>query len=411
MKVTPVSACRSCGTTGLRPVLDLGEQPLANALRSPGDDTPEARCRLATVRCPVCSLVQLDVTVDPETMFDEYHYFSSYSTTMVQDMGGLARRMTDERRLGADSLVVEVASNDGYLLSQYRDIGVPVLGIDPARNVAQVAIDAGVPTLVEYFGTATAERLRSEGRRADVLHANNVLAHVPDVNDFVAGIATLLADSGVAVVETPYVIDLIESVEFDTIYHEHVFYYSLTAVDALARRNGLVVADVEHLPIHGGSLRLFLAPAGVASTAAVAARLDVERELGVTEAGFYGGFAERVGALKQETVTLVEKLRREGHRLAAYGAAAKGAVLLNHFGIDHHSIDFVVDRNEHKHGLVMPGVGIPIVATERLLTDRPDYVLLLAWNFAAEIVEQQQAYLDAGGSFIVPVPELEVVTR
>jgi SAM-dependent methyltransferase len=345
-------------------------------------------------------------------MFDSYHYFSSFSTTMVADMGTLARRLTTDLGLGPDQLVVEVASNDGYLLSHYVDLGVPVLGIDPAANVAKVANERGVPTLVEYFGLETASRLRAEGRRADVLHANNVMAHVPDINDFVAGIATLLADDGVAIIETPYLVDLITSVEFDTIYHEHVFYYSLQAVSTLAARHGLVVADVERLPIHGGSLRIHLRHAAAAQpSAAAVALLEQEADLAVGTPGFYAGFVERVEELKQATLALVRQLRADGSRLAAYGAAAKGTVLLNHFGIDRDLIDFVVDKNHHKHGLLMPGVAIPIADPGRLLLDRPDHVLLLAWNFADEIIGEQAEYLAAGGAFIVPIPELRVVER
>jgi SAM-dependent methyltransferase len=410
LSVSPLLACRSCGATDLRPVIDLGTQPLANALRTPGDSSAEPRYRLATVFCPACALVQLDVTVPPETMFDQYNYFSSYSTTMVDEMGRLAKRMCAERELGPDQLVIEVASNDGYLLRQYLDLGVAVQGVDPARNVAEVAIETGVPTMVDYFGTETAERLRSQGMRADVLHANNVMAHVPDINDFVAGIGIVLADQGLAVVETPYVVDLIASAEFDTIYHEHVFYYSLSAVDALVRRHGLVVDDVERLPIHGGSLRLFIVAGSAAPTGRVADMLEEERRLGVAQDHYYSDFADRVDAVRRSTTALVSRLHDDGHRLAAYGAAAKGTVLLNHFGIDHRLIEFVVDRNEHKHGLLMPGVGIPIEATGRLLSDQPDDVLLLAWNFAEEIIGQQQAYLEAGGSFIVPLPELATVS-
>jgi hypothetical protein len=235
------------------------------------------------------------------------------------------------------------------------------------------------------------------------------MAHVPAINDFMAGIAAVLADDGVAVVETPYLLDLVASVEFDTIYHEHVFYYSVTAVDALARRHGLVVSDLEHLPIHGGSLRLLLRRSGADVGPAVIGSLAAERDAGVTEAGYYEGFAERVADLKGRLVAHVAEVVERGGRVAAYGAAAKGAVLLNHFGIGADQIDFVVDRNPHKQGLEMPGVGIPISPPERLLADRPDEVVLLTWNFAAEIIEQQAEYLDQGGAFVVPIPELKVV--
>jgi SAM-dependent methyltransferase len=406
---TPIDACRLCGTAPLLPVLDLGRQPLANALRVPGDPEVEQTFPLATVVCPACSLVQLTGTVAPEVMFDSYRYFSSYSTTMVAEMGALAARLTRDLALGESSMVVEVASNDGYLLTHYRDLGVPVLGIEPAANVAEVAIAAGIPTRVEYFGLAVASELVDEGVRADVLHANNVMAHVPAINDFMAGIAAVLADDGVAVVETPYLLDLVASVEFDTIYHEHVFYYSVTAVDALARRHGLVVSDLEHLPIHGGSLRLLLRRSGADVGPAVIDSLAAERDAGVTEAGYYEGFAERVADLKGRLVAHVAEVVERGGRVAAYGAAAKGAVLLNHFGIGADVIDFVADRSTHKQGRFMPGVGIPIVAPEELLAKRPDYCLLLTWNFADEILAQQKEYRDNGGKFIIPIPEVRTV--
>ncbi len=412
MRATEASACRSCGSEALEPILDLGLQPLANALRHADDSEPESRFPLATVLCTSCSLVQLTVSVDPAVLFDTYHYFSSFSTTMLDAMGDLAGRFTRDLGLGDGDLVVEVASNDGYLLRQYLDLGVPVLGIDPAANVAEVAVERGVPTLVEFFGTESASRLRADGVRAQVLHANNVMAHVPDINDFVAGISLLLADDGVAVIETPYIADLVASVEFDTIYHEHVFYYSLTSVVALASRHGLVVSDVERLSIHGGSLRLQLRH-GAASgpSRAVTDLLEEEAGAGISDPAYYAAFTGRVEELKQRTVRLLRRLHDGGARLAAYGGAAKGAVLLNHFGIDRQIIEVVVDRNYHKHGLMMPGVGIPIVGTERLTEDRPDYVLLLAWNFADEIIGQQKDYLDGGGAFIVPIPELRIVER
>ena len=409
MSFTPITACRSCGSGELLPVIDLGEQPLANALRKPDDDGPEARYPLALVACASCSLVQLTGTVDPTVMFDNYHYFSSFSTTMIDSMRALAARTVTDRGLGADDLVVEVASNDGYLLQHYVDLGVPVLGIDPARNVAEAATARGIPTQVDYFGLDVARRLRDEGRVADVIHANNVMAHVPDINDFVGGLAHLLAEDGVAIIETPHLVRMIEDVEFDTIYHEHVFYYSLTAVNALMRRHGLTVVDVEPLAIHGGSLRLSVRHEGATPAAVVDEMLDGEARLGVATAPYYADFAQRVAHLRGETLALLQKLKGDGSSLAAYGAAAKGTVLLNHFGIGTDLLDVVVDRNVHKHGFVVPGVRVPIDDPARLVADQPDYVLLLTWNFADEIIEQQAEYLAGGGHFVVPIPELRVV--
>ena len=383
-------------------------QPLANAYREPDDVSPEARYPLALLRCRACSLVQLTGTIPPKLMFDTYHYFSSYSSTMVDSMRVLARRLTAERGLTADDLVVEIASNDGYLLKHYMELGIPVLGVEPAQNVAVVAKESGVPTLIKYFTQRLGSELADTGRAASVIHANNVMAHVPEINDFIAGISAALRPDGVAVVETPYLVRFVDDREFDTIYHEHVFYYSLTAVSSIVERHGLTVTDVEQIPLHGGSLRLFIQHAGYPSSERVKMLLKSESELGVTTDEYYLDFAKRVEELKTEVTDVIRRLRAEGATIAAYGAATKGTVLLNHFGLDHDTIDFVVDRSVHKQGLVMPGVGIPILAAEELERRRPDYTLLLAWNFADEILEQQQSYRAAGGTFIVPVPTISL---
>jgi len=403
-----IQRCRSCGSSDLAPVLDLGMQPLANAYREPEDESDEARYPLALLRCRTCSLVQLTGTIPPKLMFDTYSYFSSNSSTMVDSMRVLAKRLTAERELTADDLVVEIASNDGYLLQHYLELGIPVLGIEPAQNVAAVAEDSGVPTLAEYFTRSLGVELAGSGRAASVIHANNVMAHVPDINDFVAGISAALRPDGVAVVETPYLVRFVDDREFDTTYHEHVFYYSLTAVSSLMERHGLRVADVEQIQMHGGSLRLFIQHVTYTSSERVKTLLESERERGVGTDEYYFDFAKRVEELKTEVTALIRRLRAEGATIAAYGAAAKGTVLLNHFGLDHDTIDFVVDRSVHKQGLVMPGVGIPILAAEELERRRPDYTLLLAWNFADEIIDQQQSYRTAGGMFIVPVPTISL---
>lgn len=403
-----VTRCRSCGSSDLAPVLDLGTQPLANAYREPDDVSEEVRYPLALFRCRGCSLVQLTGTIPPKEMFDTYHYFSSYSSTMVDSMRVLATRLTEQRQLAADDLVVEIASNDGYLLKHYVELGVPVLGVEPAQNVAAVARQSGVPTLTEYFTQRLGAELADSGRAASVIHANNVMAHVPEINDFVAGISAALRPDGVAIVETPYLVRFVEDREFDTTYHEHVFYYSLTAVSSLVERHGLTISDVEQIPMHGGSLRLFIQHAGCPSSERVKMLLRSESERGVTTDEYYADFAKRVDELKTEVTGLIRRLRAEGATVAAYGAAAKGTVLLNHFGLDHDTIDFVVDRSVHKQGLVMPGVRIPILAAEELERRCPDYTLLLAWNFADEILEQQARYRAAGGTFIVPVPTISL---
>jgi SAM-dependent methyltransferase len=388
-------------------VLSLGELPLANALLREADlGRPEPRFPLELAFCEPCALLQITVSVDPELLFGEYAYFSSYSTTMLEHSAALVERLVRERKLGPQDLAMEIASNDGYLLQHYLRARVQVLGIDPARNVVEAARERGVDTLCAFFGEELADRLVRDGRRASVLHANNVLAHVPDVNGVVAGIARVLADDGVAVIESPYVRDLVERTEFDTIYHEHLFYYSLTALDRLFERNGLRIVDVERLPIHGGSLRVFAASAASQTEVAGAVRelLAEEEELGLESRGYFEDFARRVDGLRDELTRLLRELKAQGHRIAAYGAAAKGSTLLNSFGIGCDVLDFVADRSEHKQGLYMAGVQLPIVPPERLLEEMPDEVLLLAWNLADEILAQQAEYRERGGRFIVPIP-------
>jgi len=404
--------CRSCGSITLEPVLDLGDMPLANSVLTGAElARPEPRHPLEVLFCPACALVQIGATVPPEEMFSDYAYFSSYSTTAVERAGALVASLVESQRLGPDSLAVEVASNDGYLLRHYVSRGVPVLGIDPAANVVAAAEAVGVPTLCRFFGPDLAEELRASGLRADVLHANNVLAHVPDVNGFASAIERVLADGGVAVVETPYVRDLVERVEFDTVYHEHVFYYSLTSLTALFERNGLQVVDVERIPIHGGSLRVSLEPGASAGPAAAAVDelLDEERRLGLARYPYYAEFGGRVAELVERLQILLRDLKSSGASIAAYGAAAKGTILLNTLGVGVETLDFVADRNPHKHGLHMPGVHVPIVPPERLAQDMPDFVLLLAWNFADEVLAQQARYRRRGGRFILPVPEPVIV--
>jgi SAM-dependent methyltransferase len=410
---TPLTkpACRSCGASELARVLDLGRQPLANSIRRPSElRSPEATYPLELVFCPACSLVQITESISPEVLFRDYPYFSSVSPSLVDHARRLAMRMLDEHRLGPQSLVMELASNDGYLLQHYHGAGVPVLGVEPARNVAAVAESRGIPTHCVFFGRESAAELAAEGRRPDVLHANNVLAHVPDLNGFVAGIAVLLGDRGHAVIEVPYLKNLLDNCEFDTIYHEHLCYFSLTALDALFRRHGLVIEDVEPIEIHGGSLRVFTASATAAEPReSVAYLLQQEREWGVRDPETYGEFSGRVTDLKAELRSLLERLKEQGSRIAAYGAAAKGSTLLNTFDIGSETLDFVADASPHKQGHHMPGSELPIVSPERLVSRKPEYVLLLAWNFAEEILQQQKTYRELGGRFIIPVPEPRIV--
>jgi SAM-dependent methyltransferase len=385
--------------------------PLPDALRRADQlDGPEARYPLDVAFCEDCALVQVLADVPAHEMFvDNYLYFSSFSDHLLRHAREHALNLVERRGLGADSLVVELASNDGYLLRNFVERGVPVLGIDPAPGQADAAEAAGVPTLREFFGAELAQRLVSEGKRADVVIANNVMAHVPDLNSFVEGISILLKEDGLLTVENPYVRDLVDKCEFDTIYHEHVCYYSCTAVDALFRRHGLFLNHVEYFPdLHGGTLR-WHAGKTEARSEAVLAYLAEERARGLDTFAFYEDFGASVAALRGDLVGLLRDLKLQGKSIAAYGAAAKGSTLINYAGLGPDLLDFVVDRNVHKQGLYMPGLDIPIRDTSALLEARPDYTLILAWNFEREIVEQQSAYLEAGGRFIVPVPQPRIV--
>jgi hypothetical protein len=411
VRVEHVAGCRSCEADELVPVLELGDQPLANALRGDDElDRPEPRYPLQLALCTRCSLLQILDSVPPEELFEDYPYFSSVVEALVTNGREIAERLVDEHSLGKDSLAMEIASNDGYLLQHYRNMGVPVLGIEPATNIAPVAEGRGIPTRCEFFGNELAARLVAEGIRPHVVHANNVLAHVPDLNGFVAGLARLIGDWGWGVIEVPYVKDFLDRRAFDTIYHEHHCYFSLTALERLFARHGLAIERVERIPIHGESLRVFVRDKEHAGTdASVAALLDEEVRWGVGRPQPYLEFARQVREIEARLKSLLAGLKRDGARVAAYGAAAKGSTLLNAFGLGRETLDFVADASPHKQGLHMPGNGLPIRAPEALVEEMPDYVLLLAWNLVDEIARQQREYLENGGRFIVPIPEPKVL--
>jgi SAM-dependent methyltransferase len=404
--------CRSCGSLTGSEVLDLGLQPLANNLLPvpPEQAGEEPRFPLIVDVCNDCFLMQLRELVPPVRLFSEYLYFSSFSDAMLRHAREAVDRHSTEYALGSDSLVVEIASNDGYLLQYFNQRGIPSLGIEPAANIAKVAREKGIDTRVEFFSKALAEQLVAEGKKADLILGNNVFAHVPDVNDFVAGISTLLNSGGVAALEFPWGHEMVRQLEFDTIYHEHVYYFTAVALVPLFRRHGLEIFRIEKLPIHGGSLRIHASRAGErAVESSVHAIVEEETSAGATTAAYYEEFSRAVVHLKKDLLQLLVDLIGKGHSIAAYGASAKGSTLLNYCGIGRETLSFIVDRSTYKQGKFSPGMHLPILPPEALLEKRPDYTLLLTWNFADEILAQQKHYRDAGGRFIIPVPKPSVV--
>jgi SAM-dependent methyltransferase len=406
-----INACRSCGSTLLHLVADLGSTPLANAFLTADQlNERELTFPLRLVFCANCTLVQITETVRPDVLFGSYLYASSYSETMLRHAQATCDKLCRERLLSDRSLVVEIASNDGYLLQFFVDRGIPVLGIEPATNIAAIAQRRGVHTRVAFFGGGLADQLAREGLSADVILGNNVLAHVPEINDFIAGVKRILKPGGIARFEFPYLGDLIRNLEFDTIYHEHIFYFSAHSIETLLRRHGLIFTDVEHLPIHGGSLAVTAALELDRKGRSRVERLLVEEhERGMDHLAFYADFGHRVTTNIRELKSLTVQLRSGGNRICAYGASAKGSTLLNTACLEAGILDYVVDRSELKQGLFTPGTRLPILPPERLTQDHPDFVLVLTWNFLEEILQQQRAYRDSGGKFIVPIPNPVIV--
>jgi SAM-dependent methyltransferase len=405
------SACRFCGAPLEHVFADLGMSPLANSYLPPERaNAMEPFYPLRALVCDRCFLVQLEEFETPEHIFGDYAYFSSYSTTWLEHAARYAERMVERWGLDASSHVVEIASNDGYLLQYFHERQIPVLGVEPAGNVARVAIQKGIPTLVEFFGVETARSLREESG-ADLLIGNNVLAHVPDLNDFVGGLKVLLKPDGVITIEFPHLMRLIDDNQWDTIYHEHFSYFSFTTVSRVFEAHGLRVFDVEELPTHGGSLRIFGAhaeAAGKEQTAAARELLERERAAGYDELATYTGYGRRVEDDKREILDFLIALKREGKRIVGYGAPAKGNTLLNYCGIRTDFLDYTCDLNPHKQEHLLPGSHIPIRSPDAIREDRPDVVLILPWNLREEIMEQLAHVREWGGRFAARAPELRL---
>jgi SAM-dependent methyltransferase len=406
-----VAGCRACDGRLTVTMADLGLQPASNAfLDSKAAIEREKRYPLRAKVCESCKLVQLDYDVAPEELFANYVYFSSYSDDWLKHARAYCDMARTRFKLNAGSLVVELASNDGYLLKNFVAMGIPVLGIDPSDTVSAAAEKIGVPTLVKFFGERLARDLVREGRQADLIIANNVLAHVPRLNDFVAGIALLLREGGTVTIEFPHLLELIEHVEFDTIYHEHYSYFSLYAIEQVFARHGLRIYDVERLSTHGGSLRIFASHAGrdLKDSALLQEVRSQEAAAGIPELSTYTQFAKRVEACRNSVLKFLADSKNAGKKVAAYGAAAKGNTLLNFCGITPRDISFVADRNPHKQGKLLPGSHIPVVSPEALMQAKPDYVLILPWNLRDEIRAQLDGIKAWGGRFVTPVPEIHV---
>jgi SAM-dependent methyltransferase len=404
--------CRLCGSHLEHVFVDLGSSPLCQTVIAPGQlDEMEPHFPLHVLVCGDCFLVQLREYVSPENIFREYAYFSSYSTSWVAHAKAYCEMITQRLGLGADSQVVEIASNDGYLLQHFRPLGVPALGVEPAANVANVAIEKGIPTWVDFFGLDLAGKLAAAGKQADLIIGNNVLAQVPDLNDFAAGLARALKPEGVITLEFPHLERLMAENQFDTIYHEHFSYFSLVTIERLAARHGLRIIDVEELPTHGGSLRVYLAHAGSSRPTAgiVPDLLARERRLGFSDIASYGAFAEQVRRTKRRLLSFLIAAKDEGKTICGYGAPGKGNTLLNYCGIGPDFLDFTVDRNPYKQGQFTPGMRIPIHPVEAIDAAKPDYILILPWNLKDEIVQQMRHVGEWGGKFIVPIPEVAVI--
>ncbi len=409
----PTRSCRFCAAPLEHSFCDLGISPLSNAYLSAQElQLPEKFYPLHAYVCAHCFLVQLESFETPEQIFGDYAYFSSYSQSWLDHARAYCDVMSARLGLTARHQVVEIASNDGYLLKNFSAMGIPVLGIEPAANVARVAESAGIPTRVNFFGTQFARELKSEGVQADLLLGNNVLAHVPDLNDFVAGMKILLKPGGLITLEFPHLLRMMAENQFDTIYHEHFSYFSLITVERVFAQHGLTIVDVDNLPTHGGSIRIHAMHAGASArpvSLAVEQLKAMELQAGLQTLEAYAAFAAQVRLTKRRLLAFLIDVKDAGKSLVGYGAPAKGNTLLNYCGIRRDFIDYTVDLSPHKQGKFLPGTHIPIYAPEKIRDTRPDYVLVLPWNIKDEIMAQMSYIRDWGGQFILPIPEVRVV--
>lgn len=405
--------CRFCGEPLRFTFVDLGKSPLCQSILGPEQlNQMEPFYPLHVFVCGKCFLVQLEEYVSPENIFTEYAYFSSYADSWLKHAKDYTHLMIERFNLGRQSFVIEVASNDGYLLQYFLVEKIPVLGIEPAKNVAKVAVEKGIPTLTEFFSQELAGQLRNEGKPADLIVGNNVLAQVPDVNDFVAGMKTLLKPSGVITIEFPHLMRLMEENQFDTIYHEHFSYFSFISAEKIFSAHGLILFDVEELPTHGGSLRIYARHAENDSLPISERAQELRaREIsaGFTKMESYAAFGEQVKETKRKLLNFLVEARGEGKTIAGYGAPGKGNTLLNYCGIRTDFLDYTVDRNPYKQGKFLPGTHIPVYPVEKIRETKPDYVLILPWNLKDEIMAQMADIREWGGKFVIPIPEVEVV--
>ena len=406
------SECRFCSNLLKHTFVDLGMSPLSNAyLKLDTINKAEKFYPLHAYVCDNCFLVQLEEFETPDHIFSDYAYFSSYSETWLRHAGNYTELMLKRFSLNANSQVIEIASNDGYLLQYFQKQNIPVLGIEPAANVAKVAEDKGIPSLVKFFGISTAKELVNQGIQADLLLGNNVLAHVPDLNDFVAGMKIVLKPDGILTMEFPHVLQLILQNQFDTIYHEHFSYFSFLTVEKVFATHGLTLFDVEELPTHGGSLRIYgQHNDGKKPISDRISKLKTQEiEAGLEQRSTYLGFGEQVKATKRHLLSFLIDIKNQGKSVVGYGAPAKGNTLLNYCGIRTDLLDYTVDRSPYKQGLFLPGTHIPIYHPDKIIETKPDYLLILPWNIKDEIIEQMSHIREWGGQFVVPIPQVEVI--